>query len=203
MKISCGEAVEETCFFREGRHFEHLRTVLKERTQGDVPFRVWSAACSTGEEPYSIAMVLADRLPPQGWEVVASDISTRVLETARNGRYPMARAEHVSQDYVRRFCLEGIGVEEGTLLVSRVLRECVDFVQINLNAARMPAIGRFDVIFLRNVLIYFDTGAKRQVARRVLEYLRPGGYLYIGHSESLDEAGLPLRCVAPAIYRKH
>jgi chemotaxis protein methyltransferase CheR len=192
----------ETYFFREARHFEHLRSVLKERRQGSAPFRVWSAACSTGEEPYSIAMVLADLLAPQGWEVLASDISARVLETARQGHYPMTRAGHVPQEYLRRFCLKGIDIEEGTLLVSRLLRECVEFAQINLNAARLPALDKFDVIFLRNVLIYFDVETKQRVAQRVLDYLRPGGYLYIGHSESLHDMGLPVRAVAPAIYRK-
>ena len=192
----------ETYFFREARHFEHLRAVLKERKPGGALFRVWSAACSTGEEPYSIAMLLADLLPPQSWEVLASDISARVLETARRGHYPMARAVHVPQDYLRRFCLKGIDVEEGTLLVSRALRECVEFAQINLNATRMPALERFDVVFLRNVLIYFDRDTKRRVVQRALDCLRSGGYLYIGHSESLHDMGLPLRSVAPAIYRK-
>jgi len=192
----------ETYFFRESRHFEHLRSVLEERKQGAAPFRVWSAACSTGEEPYSIAMVLADLLPPQSWEVMASDISSRVLDTARSGHYPMVRAAHVPPDYLRRFCLKGVDVEDGTLLVSRVLRECVDFAQINLNAPRLPVLGKFDIIFLRNVLIYFDGVTKRRVLQQVLECLRPGGYLYIGHSESLHDMGLPLRVVAPAIYRK-
>ncbi|SFH02813.1 chemotaxis protein methyltransferase CheR [Duganella sp. CF458] len=192
----------ETYFFREARHFEHLRTVLKERKQGSAPFRVWSAACSTGEEPYSIAMVLADLLPPRGWEVLASDVSARVLETARHGHYPMMRAAHVPQEYLRRFCLKGIEVEDGTLLVSRVLRECVEFAQINLNAARLPSLDKFDVIFLRNVLIYFDVETKRRVAQRVLECLRPNGHLYVGHSESLHDMELPVHNVAPAIYRK-
>lgn len=192
----------ETYFFREARHFEHLRSVLKERKQEAAQFRVWSAACSTGEEPYSIAMVLADLLPPRSWEILATDISSRVLDTARQGHYPMARAAHVPPDYLRRFCLKGIDVEEGTLLVSRVLRECVEFAQVNLNAARLPALGKFDVVFLRNVLIYFDGETKRRVVQRVLDCLRPGGHLYIGHSESLHDMGLPLRGIAPAIYRK-
>jgi chemotaxis protein methyltransferase CheR len=192
----------ETYFFREARHFEHLRTVLSERKPGRAPFRVWSAACSTGEEAYSIAMVLAELLPPQGWAVLASDISSRVLDTARSGHYPMLRAAHVPPEYLRRYCLKGIDAEEGTLLVSRVLRECVEFAQINLNAPRLPALDKFDVIFLRNVLIYFDGETKRRVVQRVLDLLRSGGYLYIGHSESLHDMGLPLRGVAPAIYRK-
>ncbi|WP_374586403.1 protein-glutamate O-methyltransferase CheR [Pseudoduganella sp.] len=192
----------ETYFFREMRHFEHLRSLAQAQRPGSTQFRVWSAACATGEEPYSIAMVLADLLPAQSWEVLASDISARVLDSARSGHYPLARASHVPPDYLRRFCLKGIDAEDGTLLVSRALRECVEFAQINLNAARLPALGRFDVVFLRNVLIYFDAPTKRRVVQRVLDCLRSGGHLYIGHSESLHDMALPVRPVAPAIYRK-
>ena len=191
----------ETCFFREARHFEHLHGVLTERKSGRASFRAWSAACSTGEEPYSIAMVLADLLPPQGWEVLASDISVRVLDTARRGHYSMARAAHVPPEYLHRFCRKGVEAEQGTLLVSRALRECVEFAQINLNA-HLPSLDKFDVIFLRNVLSYFEGETRRRVAQRVVDCLRPGGYLYIGHSESLQEMGLPLHSEAPAIYRK-
>ncbi|WP_051293856.1 CheR family methyltransferase [Pseudoduganella violaceinigra] len=193
---------DESCFFREARHFDHLRSVLMARKAGGAAFRAWSAACSTGEESYSIAMVSADLLPPQAWEVLASDVCARALDTARNAHYPMARAAHMPPDYVRRFCLKGTDVEDGTLRVSRVLRECMEFAQINLNGARLPALGRFDVIFLRNVLSSFDGETRRRVVQRVLAYLRPGGHLYIGHAESLHDMGLPLRTVAPAIYRK-
>jgi chemotaxis protein methyltransferase CheR len=193
----------ETCFFREAPQFEHLRTVLKERKPDGSRFRAWSAACSTGEEPYSIAMVLADLLPVQGWEVLASDVNARVLATARSGCYPFSRAAQVPADYLRRFCLKGAGQEEGTLLVSRVLRECVEFAQLDLNAARLAAVGKFDVIFLRNVLSSFDGETRRSVLQRVLGQLRPGGYLYLGDSESLHDAGLALPGVAPAIYRKN
>lgn len=193
-------ASDETGFFREVRHFDHLRSLLPERH--GIPFRVWSAACSTGEEAYSIAMVLADQLPPQGWEVLASDISPRVLDTARKARYPAARAAQLPPGYLGRYCLRDADKEPGGLLVSRLLRECVDFAQINLNTARWPDLGRFDVIFLRNVLASFDAETGRRVVPRVLAHLRTGGYLYVGHAESLDIMGLPLRAMAPAIYRK-
>lgn len=193
-------ARDETCFFREPGHFDHLRSLLRERHSAR--FRVWSAACSTGEEAYSIAMVLAEKLPPQGWEVLASDISARVLDTARKARYPIARAAQMPPDYLRRFCMTSIDAEGGALRMSSALRACVDFAQIKLNAPRLPDLGRFDVIFLRNVLTYFDDEARRHVAQRVLVHLRNGGYLYVGHSEDIGSMGLPLRIMAPAIYRK-
>ena len=193
----------ETYFFREARHFELLRKAAQdagERRQG--AFRAWSAACSSGEEPYSIAMVLADVLGEAPWEVMASDISTRVLQRARVGHYPMERAAHVPPDYLRRFCLKGIREQQGTLLVERALRRQVNFRQVNLNVDLPSDLGTYDVIFLRNVMIYFNGDTKRQVVARVAGRLKPGGYLFIGHSESLHEINDSLVSVMPSVYRK-
>lgn len=195
----------ETYFFREARHFDLLREAAdaaRPHLRAGAPFRVWSAACSSGEEPYSIAMVLADVLGTAPWEVTASDISTRVLERARTGHYPMERATHVPQEYLRRFCLKGIGEQQGTLLVERALRERVRFRQVNLNTALPGDLGTYDLVFLRNVMIYFNGDTKRQVVTRVLTRIRPGGHLFIGHSESLQELGDVVRPVAPSVYHK-
>ena len=195
----------ETYFFREGRHFDLLREeadALRPDLRAGTPMRVWSAACSSGEEPFSIAMVLADVLGNAPWEVTASDISTRVLARARTGHYPMERASHVPQDYLRRFCMKGVREQQGTLLVSRALRERVHFRQVNLNTALPGDLGTFDVVFLRNVMIYFNGETKRQVVTRILTRLKPGGYLFIGHSESLQDLGEMLRPVIPSVYRK-
>jgi chemotaxis protein methyltransferase CheR len=195
----------ETYFFREGRHFELLRREA-ERARATLrtgaPFRVWSAACSSGEEPYSIAMVLADVLGDAPWEVVASDISTRVLQKAKVGHYPMERANHVPQDYLRRFCLKGIGEQHGTLLVDRAVRQRVQFRQVNLNTDLPGDLGQYDLVFLRNVMIYFNGDTKRQVVARVTARLKPGGHFFIGHSESLHEISDTLRAVVPSVYRK-
>ncbi|UGQ45167.1 CheR family methyltransferase [Massilia endophytica] len=194
----------ETYFFREARHFELLREAALDARAAwrNTPFRVWSAACSSGEEPYSIAMVLADCLGTNHpWEVVASDISTRVLQRARTGHYPMERTQHIPQDYLRRFCLKGMGEQQGTLLVERSLRSRVQFRQVNLNTA-LPDLGQFDVIFLRNVMIYFNGDTKRQVVARVVGQLRPDGHFFIGHSESLHEVTDAVRAVVPSVYRK-
>jgi chemotaxis protein methyltransferase CheR len=197
----------ETYFFREPSHFDLLRELATahraatQRTQRAQPFRVWSAAASSGEEAYSVAMVLADCMPDMSWEVTGSDISTRVLQRARSGHYQLERTTHIPVDYLRRFCLRGIDEQKGTLLVQRSLRQRVQFTQINLNAA-LPQLGAFDVIFLRNVLIYFDGDTKRQVVGRVLSALKPGGHFFIGHSESLNDITDAVQPLMPSIYRK-
>ena len=191
----------ETYFFREPKHFDFLRDrVLPNITPGH-SFRVWSAACSSGEEPYTIAMTLAEKLTSTSWEVFGSDISTHVLTIARAAHYPMARAESIPRHLLTKFCLKGIGPQEGTFLIDRSLRNKVNFAQINLNEP-LPGIGEFDVIFLRNVMIYFDQETKRKVVARMLPRLKPGGYFMISHSESLNGISNELEIIGPSIYRK-
>jgi chemotaxis protein methyltransferase CheR len=191
----------ETYFFREPRHFEFLEKQLAAMPARQQPLRIWSAAGSTGEEAYSIAMLLEDRFQGRPWEIVASDISSRVLDRARAGHYPMERARHVPRAYLQRFCLKGTGKQRDTLLVDRNLRSKVSFMQINLND-RLPAIGTFDFVFLRNVLIYFNTQTKREVVARALSVLQPGGWFFIGHSENLNGICDAVKPTAPSIYRK-
>ena len=191
----------ETYFFREPKHFALLRDLAQEAHDKNRALRVWSAASSTGEETYSIAMVLADTLGDGPWEVLGTDISTRVLERARSGHYPMERASQMPPHYLKRYCLKGQGSEAGTLLIERALRQRVQFQHLNLNAP-LPRLGSFDVIFLRNVMIYFNLETKRQVVARLLAQLRPGGYFLIGHSETLNDINDTLVAVAPSIYRK-
>jgi chemotaxis protein methyltransferase CheR len=190
----------ETYFFREPKHFDFLRRQVAQFPISQ-PLRIWSAAGSTGEEAYSIAMMLEDLRSGHPWEITASDISARVLQRAKAGHYPMERARHVPQDYLRRFCLKGEGQQEGTMLVDKGLRNRVKFLQVNLNET-LPNIGSFDIVFLRNVLIYFNGETKRKVVARVLSTLQPGGWLLIGHSESLHGVNDTVQAVAPSIYRK-
>jgi len=180
---------------------ELLRQIAQRSAGGSLPFRVWSAASSSGEEAYSIAMVLADTLGDGPWDVMGSDISTRVLERARTGHYPMERTRHIPEAYLKRFCLRGMDEQQGTLLVSRALRSRVSFTQINLNTS-LPRLASFDMVFLRNVMIYFNGETKRQVVARIVSTLKPGGHLCIGHSESLNDINPGLLQVAPSIYRK-
>ncbi|WP_313952156.1 protein-glutamate O-methyltransferase [Accumulibacter sp.] len=192
----------ETYFFREPRHFDFLRDeVLATRRPGE-RFRIWSAASSSGEEAYSMAMVIAESLPHASWEVFASDISTRVLAAAREGRYPRNRNEGIPAACMRKYCLQESGAGSDSLLIAPVIRQKVRFAQVNLTQSISPGIGSFDVIFLRNVLIYFDSETKRKVVANLLPRLLPGGYLVVGHSESLNGISDRLSAVRPTIYRK-
>ncbi len=190
----------ETYFFREGAHFDFLAKVLGERPRGG-NFRGWSAASSSGEEAYSIAMLLADKIGLGGWEIVGTDLSTAVLASAQRALYPMERAKGMPMNYLKRFCLKGQGPYEGHLLVDKSLRKNVKFMQANL-MQDLPDLGQFDVVFLRNVLIYFDPEAKAQIVGRVLPLIRKGGYLFTGHSESLNQIPHGLSHVQPAIYAR-
>ena len=191
----------ETYFFREEKHFDYLRDQILSKYRPGRPFRVWSAACSYGQEPYTLAMVLADSIGESTWEIFASDISTRVLDRARTGQYALEQAEKVPRQYLSRYCLKGIGPQEGTFIIDRALRNRIKFAQVNLNQA-LPEVGEFDVIFLRNVMIYFDQDTKRQVVARLATRLRRGGYMMVGHSESLNGVTEDLDVVKPSIYRK-
>ncbi len=191
----------ETYFFREPKHFEFLRNRILPSLKGRQAVRVWSGASSSGEEPYSIAMTLDDCLGEQPWELLASDISSRVLEKARTGHYVMNRMENIPKAYLTRYCLRGTGEHEGTFLINASLRNRIQFRQINLNETP-PNLGEFDVIFLRNVLIYFDVETKKRVVKNLLQLLKPGGYFMVSHSESLNGIAEGLQAVAPSIYRK-
>ena len=192
----------ETYFFREPTHFEFLsHDVLPNYRRAD-NFRVWSAASSTGEEPFTLAMLLADKLGNTPWEIVGSDISTQVLAKARQGHYPMDRNEGIPQEYLRKYCLKGVRAQAGTFLIAPQLRERVTFRQINLTQPIPSDMGSFQIIFLRNVMIYFDPETKRKVVANLLPRLLPGGYLIIGHSESLNGITDQLTTIKPTIYRK-
>ncbi|MES2207994.1 MAG: protein-glutamate O-methyltransferase CheR [Pseudomonadota bacterium] len=193
----------ETYFFREMKHFQKLKECAMLARKRSEPFRVWSAASSTGEEAYSIAMILFETLEAFGtpWEVIGSDISQRVLERARKGHYPVERTTHISSEHLKKFCLKGVGSQQGTVLVDASLRSRVKFLHINLNTS-LPQLGMFDVIFLRNVMIYFNNETKRQVVARLLTVLKPEGYFFVGHSESLNDISTAVQAVAPSIYLK-
>ena len=190
----------ETYFFREPQHFDFLREQVLKTPPGD-EFRIWSAACSSGEEVYTLAMILSEKLGDRPWRVLGSDISTRMLQSCKQAVYPMARASHMSNYFLRKYCLKGMREHEGMLLIQRKLRERCSFRKINLTEP-LPAIGKFDVIFIRNVMIYFDLETKKQVVRRLLHMLKPGGYLFTSHSESLHAIDPGIRMIKPSIYQK-
>ena len=194
-----------TNFMREADHFEFLvqNALPSVLAKGQSRFHIWSAASSSGEEAYTMAMFLSEHFPPsQGWDwrLTGSDISTKVLEKAREAVYAEDRVKPVPADWLRRYFQKGSGKWEGHYRVKRELSERVHFRQVNLiedyDHAQM-----YEVIFCRNVMIYFDRETQEQLVRRLSQFLVPGGHLIIGHSESLNGLSLPLRCVRPSIYQ--
>jgi len=191
----------ETYFFREPKHFEFLKQEILKKWKGQ-DFRLWSAASSSGEEAYSIAMMLAENLAGRQWQILGTDLSTKVLTKAAQAVYMMDRIELLDQSLMRKYCLKGVRTQENTFRISDKLRERVRFKQLNLMKPLPPKIGKFDVIFLRNVLIYFDNETKKQVVERIISALKPGGYFFISHSETLSRITDKLEMVQPSIYMK-
>jgi chemotaxis protein methyltransferase CheR len=195
-----------TNFLREADHFEFLvsEALPSMLRPGRKQFRIWSAASSTGEEPYTIAFYLLERFPPVlgwDWRVTGSDISTRVLEKARLGIYSADRVGTVPLEWLRKYFQQGIGAWARHYRVKRGVAAQVVFQQINLihdYAHPWP----FEVIFCRNVMIYFDRPTQQRLVQRLCRSLVPHGYLIIGHSESLNGLRAPLRCLRPSIYQR-
>lgn len=190
----------ETYFFREPQHFEFLREVLRRERRAPGAFRIWSGASSSGEEAYSMAMVLAEEYADRPWQVFGSDISLTVLAKAQAGVYSQERISGIPPACLRKYCLKGVRAQEGKLLIDAGLRQKVSFAQVNLTLP-ITGVGDFDVIFLRNVMIYFDAPTKRKVIDNMLPHLKRGGYFIVGHSESLNGITDRLQTVRPTIYR--
>jgi chemotaxis protein methyltransferase CheR len=201
----------QTDFFREPFHFEFLsRTAVPELLGGRrgswaTKLRAWSAACSTGEEPYTLAMVLSEALLPYrgaDFTVMATDISTRVLEKAQTAVYAAERIEPVPLELRRKYLLKSKDPSQKVVRIVPELRRKVTFGRLNLVEREFPAFEPLHVIFCRNVLIYFDAATQELLIRRFHDLLAPGGYLFMGHAESLHNIKVPLRYTAPTIYRK-
>jgi chemotaxis protein methyltransferase CheR len=201
----------ETHFFREGRHFELLAERLvpawrDEAARGarDKRVRVWSAGCSTGEEPYSLAMALLAALPPEeGWDVqiLATDLSTRVLDHATRGVYSAEKAASIPRGFLQTYMLRGVGSQDGNVKVGPALQATVTFRRLNLNDDDWEVGAPFDAILCRNVFIYFNQTTRNRIVAQLLGHLRPRGYFFVGHSESLG--GTPgLATVIPTVYRR-
>jgi chemotaxis protein methyltransferase CheR len=201
----------ETWFFRNEKHFELLRDELAPRWIGEArasrrarELRVWSAGCSSGEEPFSLAMVLHDALPDWTVEVLATDLSHRALALAGKATWPLEKSERIPARYLKRYMLRGTGAQEGKMRASEQLRSLVRFLPLNLNENSWPvdAAPRFEILFCRNVLMYFSPSCRRRVLRRLLDCLVPGGFLFLGDAEALGEPEDRLLPVIPAVYRR-
>lgn len=191
----------ETYFFREPEHFVFLQKLLASNKE-KASWRIWSGASSSGDEPYTLAMVMADALGlKRDWQVAGTDLSTKVLNMAALGHYPLTRNEGISSERLKKYCLKGVGEQAGTFLIAPSLKNHCVFSQQNLIDS-CDRLGKFDVIFLRNVLIYFDMKSKQRVLKNVLRQLRSGGYFFISHTESLMNIEHSLTQVSPSIYRK-
>jgi len=202
-------ATNKTDFFREPIHFDFMREHLLPAWYADRPsgtFKVWSSACSSGEEPYTIGMVLEEFAigHPFSYRIVASDISTKVLKKAIQAIYPMQSIAQIPMTLCKRYLLRSKDKEgeRPTVRMGPRLRDKVEFKRINLIEDITGIDNDFDLIFCRNVLIYFDKATQEIVLRKLLSKLRRGGYLFIGHSESVHHLNLPVHQVKPTIFRK-
>lgn len=201
-------STNKTDFFREPVHFQIMTdVVLPEfvRANKGQPFRVWSAGCASGEEPYNIAMVIDDFIK-RGYRfdfyVRASDISTAVLQKGINAVYTGQRVAPVPKYFLHRYFMRSKDKSKNLYKVVPEIRSKVQFSRINFMDETFKVPERFDVIFCRNVLIYFDRPTQESVIRKLLRHLKTGGYLFIGHSESLIDMQLPLASVRPTVFRK-
>lgn len=201
-------STNHTFFFRENAHFDFLRQVvlpeMRARAQKEhwARFHVWSAACSSGEEPYSIAITLADTLNGWPWRIAATDISHRVLAKAKAGIYRDEAVGRLPKPTIQTHFQRGFGPQDGNYRVKAGLREQVSFHHLNLLEGDPPFREPFQVIFCRNVMIYFDRPTQEELVAKLTRHLVPGGYLFVGHAESLTAIHHTLQTVRPAIYRK-
>jgi chemotaxis protein methyltransferase CheR len=200
----------KTDFFRERHHFDFLtqnflpRFIERARKTGERRLRVWSAGCSTGEEPYTLAMVILSAFPQSGFslDLLATDLDTQVLERARGGIYPEESIEPVPTELQRRYFRRGTGANASKVRVNDAIREMITFRQLNFVEQPWPVQGPFDLIFCRNVMIYFNANTQRTIVESFAQRLRPDGYLFIGHSETLNGLNELYEPLRGTIYRR-
>ncbi len=193
-----------TSFLRESAHFEYLTRSIWPHLQKRNHINVWSAACATGEEPYSIVLALMEAsgaATPTGIRILATDISTTALDTARKAIYAAEKVQPIPKLSLQKYFLRGEGRWQGCYQVKPQIRAAVDFARCNLVEGTLPG-GPFDVVFCRNVMIYFDKATQERVVNRLAASIETGGHLFIGHAESLNGIDHPFTYVCPAIYRK-
>ncbi|MEO7598441.1 MAG: protein-glutamate O-methyltransferase [Opitutus sp.] len=201
-------STNHTFFFRENAHFDFLRkTIVPEmqtrcRQERWPQFRIWSAACSSGEEPYSIAITLAEALQNWAWHINATDISHRVLETGNMGIYRSEAVDRLPKNVVQTHFQRGFGPHDGNFRAKPELRERITFQQLNLLQGEPPFSTPFHVIFCRNVMIYFDRPTQEELIAKLTRHLVPGGYLFVGHAESLTGLKHSLKSIRPAVYQR-
>lgn len=200
-------STNQTAFWREPGHFDYLSREILPAWQargGPGARTLWSAGCSSGEEPYTLAMVCLDALRGKdlsGLKIFATDLNTQVLNQAQQGVYPLSRVEPLPPEWRRRFFQRGVREWEGFLRLKSEVRQCVEFFRLNLMEP-YPFKQKLDLIFCRNVMIYFERETQAKLVEKFYQCLKPGGYLFIGHSESLCNHQHRFSYVKPTIYQK-
>lgn len=203
-------STNHTRFYREPDHFNYLTekilpTLIPRLMSERSPLRIWSAASSSGEEPYTLAIVLSEFLrahPAVSWQIEATDISRGILAKAERGIYRMDAVEPVPLELLRRYFQKGVDEHEGYCRVKPELREKVRFDRVNLFQPEYPVHLKQNVIFCRNVMIYFDIASREAAVKRLSQHLVPGGYLIVGHSESLMGVRHGLVSIKQGVYQK-
>lgn len=197
-----------TSFFRERHHFDFISNelidTLQERCYSKRRLRIWSAGCSTGEEPYSLAITLRESIPDidkHDIRILATDLDTNVVKAAASGIYPAASIAGLDNQHIRRWFLRGTGGHKGKIMATPELRRLICFRQLNL-MQDWPMHGMFDVIFCRNVVIYFDNPTKQKLFERFANIMQPGGHLFIGHSETLRNITSRFQLIDKTVYRR-
>jgi chemotaxis protein methyltransferase CheR len=202
-------STNHTFFFREIAHFDFLRDVIlpkmAPKDSSKPRFRLWSSACSSGEEPYSIALLLAEYYagrPAADWKIDCTDISTKILKKAHEGIFSAERVDQVPAPMREKYFQKGYGEWEGQYRVRDEIKRNMTFQRLNLLGARYPFTEPYDVIFCRNVMIYFDRQTQGELVQKFWPLVKPGGYLLIGHAESLSGTNHQFKMVKPAIYQR-
>ncbi len=195
--------INETSFFREIKHFEFLKDIVLPSVKDD-KFRCWSAAGSNGAEIYSIAMILDKYISSwQNYEIVHSDINSDVSQDAIKAIYPIKYLKTIPDNFLKQYCRCGIDENDGLFAINNKLKKNIKFMLLNLTVPLFQEeIDSFDVIFLRNMIIYFDEKNKKLIVENVIERLKVGGYLFMGHSESLYNITDKVKQIKPSIYQK-
>lgn len=192
----------ETHFFRQPKHYDFLENEILPNINGKIS--IWSAASSSGCEAYSAAMILEDysRKKSFNWQILLSDINEAELNRARFGHYPLKLTKDIKKEFLKAYCLKGTGPEKDNFIIKDELKKNLKFMKINLNDSLPTALKLFDLVFLRNILIYFDNEKKKHLVENVLKKVKPGGYLFIGHSETLNNVTNQVKLIKPTIYQK-
>ncbi len=195
-------STNHTFFFRENEHFDYIKSAILPTKPASM--KIWSAACSSGEEAYSIAVTLAEHYgaASAAWGIDCTDISHKILKKASDGIFAAERLQPVPPALINKYFLKGVGDSDGYYQAREEIRRHITFKHLNLLGSRYTFPGPYDIIFCRNVMIYFDKATQNELVNKMLPLLRPGGWLFIGHAESLTGTTHNLKMIKPAIYQK-